>query len=110
MGAAGVALAAASAHAAPGQGLDSAAYMLLFHGAAILGGVSLLDRGLGWRLPLILALAFWIIGGALFSGDITLRAFTGNRIFPMAAPTGGMLLIAAWALLAISALGLAFRR
>jgi uncharacterized membrane protein YgdD (TMEM256/DUF423 family) len=35
MGAAGIALAAASAHAAPGAGLDSAASMQLFHAAAL---------------------------------------------------------------------------
>jgi uncharacterized membrane protein YgdD (TMEM256/DUF423 family) len=37
MGAAGVVLAAAGAHAAPTAGLDSAAYLLLFHATAILG-------------------------------------------------------------------------
>jgi hypothetical protein len=37
MGAGGVVLAAAAAHAAPGAGLDSAAYLLLFHALAILG-------------------------------------------------------------------------
>lgn len=105
MGAAGVALAAAAAHAAPGQGLDSAAYMLLFHAAAIVGGVALLDRGFGWPWALLLAVAGWIIGSALFSGDVTLRVLTGNRLFPMAAPTGGTILIAAWVLLAIAAFG-----
>jgi len=29
------------------------------------------------------------------SGDITLRAFAGHRLFPYAAPSGGMILIAA---------------
>ena len=110
MGAAGVALAAAAAHAAPGAGLDSAAYMLLFHAVAIVGGVGLLDRGLGWRWPMLLALIGWVVGTALFSGDVSLRVLTGNRLFPMAAPTGGSLLIAAWALLAIAALGGVFKR
>jgi len=110
MGAAGVALAAAAAHAAPGAGLDSAAYMLLFHAVAIVGGVGLLDRGIGWRWPMLLALIGWVVGTALFSGDVSLRVLTGNRLFPMAAPTGGSLLIAAWALLAIAALGGVFKR
>ena len=41
-GAAGIALAAAGAHAAPSAGLDSAASILLFHALAILGGTALL--------------------------------------------------------------------
>lgn len=104
MGTAGVALAAAAAHAAPGAGLESAAYMLLFHAAAVVGGVALLDRDVMVRLPLLIAVAGWIIGAALFSGDISLRAFTGNRLFPMAAPSGGMILIAAWVMLSLAAI------
>ncbi|MFK5073277.1 hypothetical protein ACI4BE_27515, partial [Klebsiella pneumoniae] len=49
MGAGGVALAAAAAHAAPGAGLESAAYMLLFHAAAGVAGSALLDRDVAWR-------------------------------------------------------------
>lgn len=105
MGAGGVALAAAAAHAAPNAGLDSAAYILLFHAAAIVGGTALLDRDLLWRVPLLAALGGWVVGAALFSGDISLRAFTGHRIFPMAAPTGGTLLIIAWLALSIAAIG-----
>ena len=46
MGAAGVVLAAAGAHAAPTAGLDSAAYLLLFHATAILGAAAIgNDRG-----------------------------------------------------------------
>ena len=44
MGASGIVLAAAAAHAASGAGLDGAAYMLLFHAAALLGGVALLEQ------------------------------------------------------------------
>jgi uncharacterized membrane protein YgdD (TMEM256/DUF423 family) len=96
MGAAGIVLAAAGAHVARDAGLDSAAYMLLFHAVAILGGAALTQQGLLWR-PLALAvLAAWVLGALLFSGDVALRAFVGHRLFPMAAPTGGMILIAAW--------------
>jgi uncharacterized membrane protein YgdD (TMEM256/DUF423 family) len=105
MGAAGVILAAAGAHAAPNAGLDSAAYILLFHAAAVVGGAAVTQQGLLWR-PLALAvLVAWVVGAALFSGDIALRAFAGHRLFAMAAPTGGVILIAAWAGLAIAALG-----
>jgi hypothetical protein len=46
MGASGIVVAAAGAHAAPGTGLDSAAYMLLFHAVAVLGGVALIQQSL----------------------------------------------------------------
>ena len=53
MGAGGVVLAAAGAHAAPHAGLAAAAYLLLFHATAILGGAALTKQGLGghWRSP-----------------------------------------------------------
>jgi len=47
----------------------------------------------------------WVFGAALFSGDIALRAFSGHRLFVMAAPTGGIVLIAAWLALAVAAIG-----
>jgi len=77
--------------------------MLLFHAAALVGGAALYQQG-GLGRPLLLAvLIAWIVGAALFSGDVTLRAFAGHRLFPMAAPTGGIILIAAWLGLAAAA-------
>lgn len=100
MGAGGVMLAAASAHAVPNAGLDSAGHLLLFHATAVLGATALLQAGLLWR-PLGLLAAFGLaLGAVLFAGDIALRAFAGHRLFPMAAPTGGMILIASWLVLA----------
>ena len=96
MGAGGIVLAAAGAHVAPGSGLDSAAYMLLFHAAAVLGGAALIQQGTLWRPLALIALAAWVVGAALFSGDIALRAFAGHRLFAFAAPSGGIILIAAW--------------
>jgi len=43
-------------------------------------------------------------GGALFAGDIAMRAFAGQRLFPMAAPTGGTLLLIGWLVLTAAAL------
>ncbi|EJW10251.1 hypothetical protein A33M_0264 [Rhodovulum sp. PH10] len=103
MGAAGVALAAAAAHAMPGAGLDSAAYILLFHAAAVTAGAAAIASGLVWRPLALVALAGLVVGALLFSGDIALRAFAGHRIFPMAAPTGGSLMILAWIALAVAA-------
>ena len=104
MGAAGIALAAASAHGQPGTGLDSAGYMLLFHAAAILGGLGIVHSGFVSRPLALTALAAFVLGAALFSGDVALRAFAGHRLFPMAAPAGGMILIAGWLILSVAAI------
>ncbi|MGC1777768.1 MAG: DUF423 domain-containing protein [Xanthobacteraceae bacterium] len=96
MGAAGIMLAAAGAHVAPGAGLESAAYMLLFHAAAMLGGAALVQQGILWRSLGLVVLAGFVLGAALFSGDIALRALTAHRLFPFAAPSGGFILIASW--------------
>ena len=110
MGAAGVVLAAAGAHAAPHAGLASAAYLLLFHATAVLGGSALTHQGLLWR-PLALAAAIgWIVGAMLFAGDVSARAFIGHRLFPFAAPAGGTILIAAWLALAAAAVASALNR
>jgi len=109
MGAAGVVLLAAAAHAAPGTGLDSAGQMLLFHAVAAVAVAGALSRGLLFR-PLAIAAAIGLIAGAaLFSGDIALRAFAGHRLFPMAAPSGGVILIASWLALAVAAMVSLFR-
>ncbi len=105
MGAGGIILAAAGAHAAPNAGLENAAYMLLFHAAALLGGAALVQQGLVWRPLMPVVLVAWIVGALLFSGDIALRAFAGHRLFAFAAPTGGIILIAAWLALAAAAIG-----
>ena len=77
-GAAGIALAAAGAHAAPNAGLDSAANILLFHALAILGGTDLLLQGMLSRQLALIALAAWALGTILFSDDVVLRALLGT--------------------------------
>ena len=109
MGAAGIVLEAAGAHVAPGAGLEGAANMLLFHAAAVLGGAALLQQGLLWRPLALVVLAAWLLGATLFSGDIALRAFSGHRLFPFAAPSGGFIMIAGWLALALAAVA-ALRR
>jgi len=102
MGAAGVALAALSTHAEGGDLGRTAAEFLILHAAALLG-VSAQARSADARA----AGALLITGGALalgtllFSGDLTSRAFAGARLFPMAAPTGGSLMILSWIALAL---------
>ncbi|MCK1719029.1 DUF423 domain-containing protein [Bradyrhizobium sp. 141] len=103
MGAAGVALAAASAHGSDASRLASASAMLLFHATAILATVALLARGLlhgGIGLVGAFGLA---IGAALFAGDLSLRQYAGHSLFPYAAPTGGTVMIAAWLAVSVAA-------
>jgi uncharacterized membrane protein YgdD (TMEM256/DUF423 family) len=103
MGADGVILAAASAHQSDATRLAAASSMLLFHAAAIPGVVALAERGLiHFRIGLAAAFGF-VIAATLFAGDLTLRQYAGQGLFPMAAPTGGTLLIASWLLLAVAA-------
>jgi uncharacterized membrane protein YgdD (TMEM256/DUF423 family) len=70
----------------------------------VLGGSALTQQGVLWRPLAVVVLAAWVLGAALFSGDIALRAFAGHRLFPFAAPSGGMILIAAWLGLVAAAL------
>ena len=103
MGADGVMLAAASAHQADASRLASASSMLLFHATAVLATVALADRGLiHVRIGIVAAFGF-IVAASLFAGDLTLRQYAGHGLFPFAAPTGGMLLIASWLMLAVAA-------
>lgn len=103
MGAAGVALAAAAAHAAGGAGLESASAMLLFHACATIGAALGRQAGLIQRCLGLVAAAGFVLGAALFSGDLALRAFAGHRLFPMAAPSGGTILIVSWMVLSAAA-------
>jgi uncharacterized membrane protein YgdD (TMEM256/DUF423 family) len=99
MGAAGVSLAALSSHGGAAL-LVPASSMLLFHASAVLATVALVERRLVHpRGGLAAALGF-VVASLLFAGDLTMRQYTGHRLFPFAAPTGGTLLILSWPLLA----------
>ena len=103
MGADGVILAAATAHQADATRLAAASSMLLFHATAVLASVALAGRGIVHvRIGLAAAFGF-VIAASLFAGDLTLRQYAGHGLFPLAAPTGGTLLIASWLALAVSA-------
>jgi uncharacterized membrane protein YgdD (TMEM256/DUF423 family) len=104
MGAAGIVLAAAGAHSKPGIGLESASQMLLLHAPAVVAACAAIAQGLLSRPLALAAIVAMICGVALFSGDLVMRAYLGQRLFPMAAPAGGTILIGAWILLAIAAL------
>jgi uncharacterized membrane protein YgdD (TMEM256/DUF423 family) len=103
MGADGVILAAASAHQGDATRLAAASSMLLFHATAVLAVVALAERGVIHVRPGIAAAFGFVIAAALFAGDLTLRQYAGHGLFPLAAPTGGTLLILSWLLLAVAA-------
>lgn len=100
----GVAASAAAAHTSGGETLKTAAQFLLFHAPAILALTGFAAAGLTRGALTRLAAAALLIGLALFSGDLALRAPTGQALFPMAAPIGGTVLMAGWALAAVAAL------
>jgi uncharacterized membrane protein YgdD (TMEM256/DUF423 family) len=103
MGADGVMLAAASAHQADASRLASASTMLLFHALAIMGTVTLAERGVIHLKAGLTAAWGFVIATSLFAGDVVLRHYAGHGLFRFAAPTGGTLLIASWLLLAVAA-------
>jgi uncharacterized membrane protein YgdD (TMEM256/DUF423 family) len=103
MGADGVILAAAAAHQPDAARLASASSMLLFHATAVLAVAALVERGvIHVRIGTAAAFGF-VIASALFAGDLVLRQYAGHSLFPMAAPSGGTLLIVSWIVLAVAA-------
>jgi len=101
LGATGVGLAAVAAHVSGEPTLKTAADFLLFHAAALLAITASL-RGKPHR-GLLVAGSIIGFGTILFSGDLAVRALAGVHLFPMAAPSGGLLLIAGWLLCAAAA-------
>ncbi len=103
MGADGVILAAVAAHQPDAARLGAASSMLLFHATAVLAAVALAERGVIHQAIGIAAAWGFVVAAALFAGDLTLRQYAGHGLFPLAAPTGGTLLIASWVVLAVAA-------
>lgn len=101
LGAAGIALGAASAHLGGGDFVRLASFFLVMHAGAIPGIVATTVGRAGWRLTAASLLA---LGVALFSGDLAVLGFSGHTPVAGMAPTGGLLLIGGWLLLAGTAL------
>ena len=100
LGFAGVGAAALGAHAgADAQMAGSVALVCLTHAPALLA-LGLMARG---GLVLRIAALLLFVGAALFSVDIALRLFGYGRLFPMAAPAGGMTMMAGWIAVAVGA-------
>lgn len=104
MGFAGVALLAAAAHVTGTQNVQTAGQMLLFHAAAVMAATAARKAGHFADLSARLAVSALVLGAALFAADLARRGFAGRGLFPMAAPTGGWLMLGGWLGLAVAAL------
>lgn len=101
LGAAGVALSAVAAHQVQDAALATAASIMLLHAAASLAVLAVARRS--QRTTAFIAADLLLQAGAVvFAGDVALRSLTGHRLFPLAAPTGGMTMIAGWLAVAIA--------
>ena len=100
LGVAGVGAAAISAHAGSDPRLMSAAALVCLTHAPALLALGLAGRG---AFLLRFAALLLFVGAALFSGDMAMREFGQDRLFAMAAPTGGLTMMAGWLAVAISA-------
>jgi uncharacterized membrane protein YgdD (TMEM256/DUF423 family) len=102
MGAAGVALAAAGVHASGGDFARTGALFLLLHAAAALAIAAHARLATGPPRALVTIGFVMEAGAALFSAELAARAFTGDRIFPFAAPIGGSSMMLSWVALAVA--------
>ncbi len=100
LGAAGIGLAAAANHLDDPRTFSAAATVCLANAPALVA----LHAGRGSIRFAPLAAIVIAFGAILFTADLMLRHFYGIRVFAMAAPTGGTIMIIGWLIVAISAL------
>jgi uncharacterized membrane protein YgdD (TMEM256/DUF423 family) len=108
-GALGVGLSAMAAHSPEGANLKTAAEFLLVHGPAFFAMAALPRTGALPRWALLAGALVLAVGLALFAGDLVRRALAAMRLFPMAAPIGGTLMILGWAWFAVAGMIAALR-
>jgi uncharacterized membrane protein YgdD (TMEM256/DUF423 family) len=101
-GATGIILSAVAAHLEPSPALQNASLILLVHAPALIAVLVAIRVRVLPQFGGVLGAIALAVGVVLFSGDLTLRIFVGTPLFPLAAPTGGILLIFGWAILALS--------
>jgi uncharacterized membrane protein YgdD (TMEM256/DUF423 family) len=99
MGLFGVISAAAASHGADPRLLGGASAMCLAHAPALIALYA------AWPMMRTAAIAALLLsaGTALFAADLTARHFLGHGLFPMSAPTGGVIMMAGWLSVAASA-------
>lgn len=108
VGATGVALAAVAAHRVADPSLATAAMFLIVHAAAAVA-LSAVASGAPLPVGFLASASLMIFAVALFSGDVTARVLGDGKLFPMAAPLGGSLLILAWVLAGLTGIVSALR-
>ncbi|MBB4092979.1 DUF423 domain-containing protein [Ochrobactrum pecoris] len=96
-GALAIAAYAGAAHGGENH-LGNIAPLLLGHAPAFL----VLSLIVPFSRTAYLGGALLVIGLALFCGDLFMRDMTSDRIFPMAAPIGGSLMILGWLAVAVA--------
>jgi uncharacterized membrane protein YgdD (TMEM256/DUF423 family) len=101
MGAAGGALAAAGVHANGGELALRGAEFLILHACAALAIAAHARVAASRALGLIWVGFAMEAGASLFAAELAMHAFTGDRIFPFAAPIGGSTLILSWLALVV---------
>ena len=99
LGAAGVGLSALAAHGENMQFVGTAATMCLAQAPALLSLFA------GWDRIRTAGLAAILIGLGclLFAGDLLFWTAYGHGLFPMSAPTGGVMMILGWLVVGIGA-------
>ena len=99
MGLAGVVTAAAASHGSDPRLMAGASAMCLAHAPTL---VALYAAWPSMRTAPLAALLL-ALGTALFAADLVFRHSAGHGLFPMSAPTGGVIMMAGWLAVALGA-------
>ncbi|WP_439616042.1 DUF423 domain-containing protein [Shinella sp.] len=99
MGITGVVTAAAASHGSDPRLMAGASAMCLAHAPALIALYA------AWPTMRIAPLAALLlaVGTALFASDLVFRHTAGHGLFPMSAPTGGVIMMAGWLAVALGA-------
>ena len=97
-GAAGVALSAVAAHGGSPNTASAATFLVVHAPALLVVGLIFFNAVMRWAAVILL------VGLALFAGDMVSRDFLDTRLFAMAAPAGGGLMVLGWLGVALAAL------
>jgi uncharacterized membrane protein YgdD (TMEM256/DUF423 family) len=100
-GALGVLLSAVAAHGRSPDTATAATFLAVHAPVFLVIGMVAFNAVIRWSAAIL------FVGVALFAADMASRDFLDDRLFAMAAPAGGFLMIVGWLGVAVSAL---FRR
>lgn len=103
MMAAGVGMAAVSAHAGAGREIGVASTVLLANAPMLAAAALALKSGFLARHLGHLGIGLGFVGTALFTADMVSRGFGHGALFEYAAPIGGSTDILAWIVVAVAA-------